>query len=1001
MSQEISPTPLDLEAIRARLASAKGPEFWRSLDEVGGSPAFQKMVDDEFMPGVSTWSDPPSRRRLLELMGATLGLAGLTACTQQPEEKIVPYVQSPEDMIPGRPLYFATSIPRTGYATGVLVESHTGRPTRIDGNPQHPASLGATDATTQGIALGMWDPDRAQTVLREGRNSSFARFQEALKVLREELLSTRGEGFRILTETVSSPTLAGQIAELFKELPAARSHQYEPCSRDNVRAGARMAFGEVVNTVIKVDQADVIVSLDSDFLYAGPGAVAYARQFVSRRKAEGASTTMNRLYAVEPCPSVTGAKADHRLALTSAQVEDFARALAEAVGAGTGSATTPAADFLKAVAADLNAHKGTSLVVAGEHASPAVHALAHAMNAALGNVGRTVYYTAPVESDPADQGESLKSLVADMAAGKVTCLLVVGGNPMYNTPADAGFADAFRKVKLRIRLGEHDDETSAVCHWQVPMAHHLEMWGDARAFDGTVSFQQPLIMPIYEGKTALDLVTLLRDKGGRSGMEWVKEHWQAALGNKPDFEQTWQKALHDGVLEGSALPPKPVALSKTIAADLAAARQQGSGTEILFRPDPNIYDGRHGNNAWLQELPKPLTKTTWDNMALMSPKMAERYSAEYSSRTMYHDTPVVELTLGGKSVKAPVWIVPGHADDCVTVHLGYGRTRGGKISTGVGFNAFAIRQVGSPWQARGLTVKKTGDDHRVAVTQDHQAMEGRSMIRTASLEHYKKEPGFASEEERKTHLFSLYEDWQYKGYSWGMAIDLNACIGCNACTIACQAENNIPAVGKEQVARGREMHWIRVDRYFGGKSVDAPSIHHQPVTCMHCDNAPCEGVCPVAATTHSEEGLNQMTYNRCVGTRYCSNNCPYKVRRFNFFLYNDWDTESLKGVRNPNVTVRSRGVMEKCTYCVQRINTARIGAEIDGRKIRDGEVATACQSVCPTQAIHFGDMNDPNSRIAKLKKDDRNYGLLTDLNTRPRTSYLAGLRNPNPDLEKA
>jgi molybdopterin-containing oxidoreductase family iron-sulfur binding subunit len=1003
-SQPNISTQLDLDAIRARLASANGPEFWRSLDQVAQTPEFQKIVDDEFVPGTSEWTDPVSRRRLVELLGATLGLAGLTACTRQPEEKIVPYVQAPEDVIPGKPLYFASAVTTTGYATGVLVESHTGRPTRVDGNPEHPASLGSTDAATQAISLGMWDPDRSQSVLREGRASTFTRFQEAVKLLREDLLSTKGAGFRILTETLNSPTLAAQIRELLAEIPEARWHQYEPCARDTVREGARMAFGEPVNTVYKFDAADVVVSLEADFLYAGPGNVRYARDFISKRRADGANTRMNRLYVVESSPSITGAKADHRLALAPNEIEKFARALANKVGAGTGSANTSVpAKWLDAVAADLTANRGKSIVIAGEHQPAVVHALAHAMNAALGNVGQTIYHTDPVESDPADQGKSLAALVADMNAGKVTCLLVLGGNPMYNAPADLAFPEAFRKVKLRVRLGEYDDETSAVSHWHIPMAHPFEAWGDTRAFDGTVTFTQPLIMPLYEGKTALDIITLFRDKGGRSGMEWVKEYWSAVLTAKDksvNFQQVWEKALHDGLLAGSALPPRNVAIRKELPAAVAAEQPRAASTELVFRPDPNVYDGRYINNAWLQELPKPITKTTWDNLALMSPAMAGKFGIEYSSGTMYHDTPIVELKVNGKAVKAPAWIVPGHADNCVTVHLGYGRTRAGRIGNGVGFNAYTLRASSAPWSAPGLSVSATNDLHRVAVTQDHGQMEGRHLIRTATLEEYKKTPGFA-QHEKGAHLFSIYPEWEYNSYSWGMAIDLNACTGCNACTIACQSENNIAVVGKDQVARGREMHWIRIDRYFGGKSLDDPLIEHQPIGCMQCDNAPCEGVCPVSATTHSTEGLNQMTYNRCVGTRYCANNCPYKVRKFNFFLYQDWDTESLKGVRNPNVTVRSRGVMEKCTYCVQRINSARVTAEIEGRKIKDGEVTTACQAVCPTQAIHFGDMNDPNSRIAKIKKDDRNYALLTELNTRPRTSYLAGIRNPNPELEKA
>ncbi len=983
-SQPNLPTPpLDLDAIRSRLAESKGPQFWRSLEEAAGAPAFQEYLDHEFTPGTAEWSDGVSRRRLLELMGASLGLAGLTSCTKQPPEKIVPYVTAPEDVIPGKALFFASSIPGPGgIATGVLVESNMGRPTKIEGNPEHPGSLGATDAQTQASILALWDPDRTQSVLREGRPSSWQRAQSALTELREQMLSTKGAGLRLLTETVTSPTLGASIKEFLTVFPEAKWIQYEPAGRDNVRAGARMAFGEAVTPVYHVDQAAVIVSLDSDFLVSGPGAVRYARDFANRRRDGNAG--MSRLYVVEPSPSLTGASADHRLALSSAEVENFARALAVAVGAGTPAAASKATEFLKAAGSDLSANRGASLVVAGEFASPAVHALAHAMNAALGNIGKTVHYVDAVEVNPADQMAAFKDLIGEMNAGKVEALLIAGGNPTYNTPADLKFEEAFRKVKVRIRLTDFDDETSAVCHWVLPMAHPLESWGDARAYDGSISLSQPLIAPLYEGKQLLEVLAVLLDKGGREVRDVVKEHWRAQLAaTTPAFDDFWQKCVHDGFIAGSAPAAKAVALVKDLSGALGAAKSGGS-TEVLFRPCPNIGDGRFSNNAWLQEIPRPLTKLTWDNAVMMSPATAQKNGAVNGT--------MVKL---GNAISGPVLIVPGQVDDSILVHLGYGRTRVGKIGNNVGFNAYKLRTSSNPWVMNGVEVRNAGDSQVMAITQEHSSMEGRNLIRMATLDDFKKEPGFAQEKGHK--VFSLYQPYEYKGYSWGMTIDLNACTGCNACTIACQAENNISVVGKDQVNRGRSMHWIRVDRYFQGH-LDAPTIHHQPVTCMHCENAPCESVCPVAATTHSEEGLNQMTYNRCVGTRYCANNCPYKVRRFNFYLYSDYETPSLKGLRNPNVTVRSRGVMEKCTYCVQRINAARIEAEKESRRIRDGQVITACQAVCPSGAIIFGDLNDPNSKIARAKKSERNYGLLTDLGTNPRTTYLAKVTNPNHDL---
>jgi molybdopterin-containing oxidoreductase family iron-sulfur binding subunit len=583
--------------------------------------------------------------------------------------------------------------------------------------------------------------------------------------------------------------------------------------------------------------------------------------------------------------------------------------------------------------------------------------------------------------------ESLRQLTADMQAGAVTTLLILGGNPVYTAPADVPFAAALNKVPFRAHLSLYADETSALCHWHLPEAHYLEGWSDARAYDGTVSIQQPLIAPLYGGRTAHELVSALLGEP-RSSHDIVRDYWKGRL-RVSDFDAVWRKALHDGVFADSALAAKLPAFKGNIAAPPAAQ----PGWEIIFRPDPAVWDGRFANNAWLQELPKPLTKLTWDNAALIGPADAEKLGVKNED--------VVELAYASHRLKAPVWISPGQADGAVTLHLGYGRTRAGRAGTGLGVNACALRTAVAPWGGGGLTIAKTGERYRLASTQGHHTMQGRNLVRTATVEEARKRPDFAREpgDHEIGHEPSFYPKHKYEGYAWGMAIDLNACTGCNACVVACQSENNSPVVGKGEVTVGREMHWIRVDRYYKG-APEAPETVHQPVLCMQCENAPCEPVCPVGATVHSSEGLNDMVYNRCVGTRYCSNNCPYKVRHFNFLQYQDDQTPSLKLLRNPNVTVRSRGVMEKCTYCVQRINEARIQAKNQDREIRDGEVATACQAVCPSQAIVFGNINDPKSRVSQLKAGPMNYGLLTELNTRPRTTYLARLRNPNPALEQ-
>jgi molybdopterin-containing oxidoreductase family iron-sulfur binding subunit len=1002
----------------------RSQDFWRTLEERAEDPAFQEHLYNEFPSEIEAIADPVARRTFLKLMGASMALAGVTACTKQPTEKIVPYVKQPEELIPGRPLFYATAMTLGGVATGLLVESHEGRPTKVEGNPLHPGSLGASDVFAQASVLGLYDPDRVQTLTHDGDIRPWAAFIGAMNAALTAQTPLKGAGLRILTESVGSPTLAAQIRDVLARFPSAKWHQWDPASRDSARGGSKLAFGRYVDAQYRFDQADVILSLDSDFLAAGPGALRYARDFAARRRPEHAER-MNRLYAVETMPSPTGARADHRLPLKPSDIVAVSRALARLVGAGgageAGGFRPAIQKFIVAVTNDLKAHRGRSLVIAGDSQPPAIHALAHAMNHALGNDGKTVVYTQTAEAEPIDQLESLRELVGDMNAGKVDLLVILGGNPVYTAPADLDFARALDRVQLRAHLSLHSDETSELCHWQIPEAHYLESWSDARGYDGTVSIVQPLIAPLYGGKSAHDVMATMTDRPERSAYELVREHWSKETVARPsqdrergaespaphsDFESTWRRWLHDGVMAGSAFAPIAVIPQSTINSAIPnppSAMTATAGFEISFRPDPSVLDGRFANNGWLQELPKPITRTTWDNAVFVSPTTAARLQDRETPafRGGEHGqiiTDVVELRAGGRTVRGMLFEVAGHPDECATVHLGYGRARAGRVGTGAGFNANVIRTSDSLSFGSGVEIVRTGERASVACTQYHHLMEGRGMVRAVTRDEYLRDPQSIREgDETPPKIITLYPDVKYDGYKWGMAIDVNSCIGCNACVVGCQAENNIPVIGKDQVLRGREMHWLRVDTYYRGIA-DNPETYFQPVPCMQCENAPCEVVCPVGATTHSAEGLNDMVYNRCVGTRYCSDNCPYKVRRFNFLLYQDWDTPSLKLGRNPDVTVRSRGVMEKCTYCVQRINEAKIDSEKGDRTVRDGEIKTACEQACPAEAIVFGNLNDPNSRVSKLKQEVRNYSLLGELNTRPRTTYLGAVRNVNPEL---
>ncbi len=1023
---------LELDSVRERIDAAiahdaaekTGPEYWRSLEELAGSPAFQEALHREFPKGASEWVDSVSRRGFLKVMGASMALAGMTGCVRLPLEPIVPYVRQPEDVIPGRPQFYATAMTLGGYASPLLVESHLGRPTKIEGNDRHPATLGGTDIFAQAHILGMYDPDRSQSVVSMGDQRSWQSFLTAIRGPLTAQKALQGAGIRILTPTISSPTLADQLRGFLKIYPQAKWHVYEPVNRDNALEGAKLAFGQPVETIYDFEKADVIVSLDADFLYAGfPGNVRYIRDFAKRRNPPNVAPNdmlvdrvdgrpgMNRLYVIESTPTTTGAKADHRIPVRALDIENFARGLSSMLsmslnGGGALAGLDPShswsADqraFAGTLVQDLASRRGANLVVAGDHQPPAVHAVAHAMNQALGNAGKTVFYADSIDANAINQNESLRELVSNIHDGEVDMLVILGGNPAYDAPADFDFRGALKNgnIPLRAHFGLYQNETAELCQWHINQAHELESWSDARAYDGTVSIIQPLIAPLYNGKSAHEFVALLSGQSDATGYDLVRAYWQKQHSGG-DFEAFWRKSLHDGWIEGTTFEPRSISLKTSNIPGFGAI---DNAIELNIRRDPTIYDGQFSNNGWLQELPKPMTKLTWDNAVLIGPKMAERLQIQTKD--------VVELELNGKKVTGAVWIQAGHPDNSATIFLGYGRKRAGRVGTAQGFDAYALRTSAAPWIATGLQIRKTGDTYNLASTQGYQSMDTpdgahRPLVRETTLEEYRKEPDFAKEEEPAPGL-TLYKPYPYaeEAYAWGMTIDLNACVGCNNCMVACQSENNIAVVGHEQTLLGRHMHWIRVDAYYQGDR-DNPKAFFQPVPCQQCEDAPCEVVCPVGATNHSSEGLNDMVYNRCVGTRYCSNNCPYKVRRFNFLLFQDWETPQYKMMRNPDVSVRSRGVMEKCTYCIQRINEHKIDAETasvrEGKQIKVGdELQTACQQSCPAGAIVFGNINDPNSRVSKLKAQARNYSLLAELNTRPRTTYLAEIRNPNPELK--
>ncbi len=974
---------------------SNGKQYWRSLEQLADTPEFKKFVEAEFPESVQELASPLSRRKFLSLMGASMAFAGLVSC-RRPVEKIIPYVVAPENIIPGVPRYYATIMPFGLSNYGLLVENHEGRPTKIEGNPAHPSSQGATNAFIQASILTLYDPDRSRDVRLNKAPQSWGAFVEFWRKQKEQFKQSKGRGLAVVSRSFSSPSLYEEYRR-FKDLfPEATWAAYEAVSDENIFEGIKLASGKYWRPVYKMENARVILALDADFLLTESESVAAHKGFSRGRRVLKAGDPMNRLYVVENHFSITGGMADHRLRLKNSEIPVFLILVAQRlkqkglkldVQLPAVSELNVDEVWLEAVADDLLKNRGKGLIVAGRYLDPQVHALVFALNSALGNVGNTVEFV-PVKDALLPSSARLAELRKQIEAGEIKTLILLDANLLYEGSAEENWETLFARVENVIHAGLYFDETAQKANWHLPLSHYLEAWGDGRAADGTPAVAQPMIAPLYDTRSPLELVRLLHAGVEVSGYEIVRTHWKRLL-PKIDFEKNWLKTLHDGLWKAGRLSVARPAVQPFKMDAVAVAKE---GFELNFKASPTMFDGRFANNGWLQELPDPVTKLTWGNGLLMSPATAQKLKVKNGD--------VVQVEVAKKVVELPVWIQPGHADDSFTVLVGYGRNAGGKVANGVGVNVYPLRASKNSFTVHVVKIKSTGKKEEMATTQNHGSMEGRPLVREATVEEYLKEPHFAEEMEEHPPLKSMWDERKYdEGYQWGMTIDLNACSGCNACVVACQSENNIPIVGKEQVLKGREMHWIRLDRYYAGDLAD-PEMVAQPMACQQCENAPCEQVCPVQATSHDSEGLNVMTYNRCIGTRYCSNNCPFKVRRFNFFNYTGGIAETLKMAMNPDVTIRSRGVMEKCTYCVQRINEAKINAKREERLVRDGEIKTACQQACPADAIVFGNINDPQSAVSQMKKVDRDYNMLSGLNLKTRTSYLARLRNPHPKLEE-
>jgi MoCo/4Fe-4S cofactor protein with predicted Tat translocation signal len=1032
-----------------------GPKYWRSLEQLAETPEFRTWVEREFPAGASEFSDPIGRRHFVKIMSASFLLAGLgmSGC-RRPEEKILPFGKAPNDYLHGVPQFFATSMPDRGSVIPLLVKSSDGRPTKIEGNREHPASNGGTDVYAQAALLDLYDPDRAMRFTKGGATVSRTQALDFISGLGTQFAATQGEGLSFLLEHGNSPTRARLIKQINEKLPKARWYAYEPVNLAMGEEAAAAAFGQPLRPNYRLEKAKRILSLDCDFLGNEADAYRQIRGFSRSRRLRKASDEMSRLYQVEGLFTVTGINADHRLRVPTSQVIAVAAKIAtEILGQNAPASLGDLArayqgepKWITECAKDLVAAGRDSVVLAGYRQPLAVHLIAHAINSALGAVGQTV----ELVPTPKTQFGTIAELAEASKSGSIDTLVILGGNPGYTAPVDLGAP----KAKTVVRLGYHEDETFAMSTWHLAQAHFLEAWGDAVTTDGTLVPVQPLVAPLFGGVTEIEILARIAGSASVRPYDAVRETFKTFV--QGDIEGAWRRFLHDGFLANSA--PRPVApkfsgdLAKAISSGAAVPAPTNEKLELVFYRDYKLDDGRYNNNGWLQELPDPITKLTWDNVIMLSPATAKRLNVfnDPQHDTARYENDVIELEFDGRKVSGAVWVQPGLAENVVAVALGYGRTATGRVGHGTGFNAYALRTSKAQYFGAGATIRKTGATHELASTQNHWSMEGRPIIREANLKQYRENPKFASklDMEKPPVVDSLYpnplKDAEKKAHhQWGMSIDLNACVGCSACMVACQSENNIPIVGKDQVARSREMHWIRIDRYYASSTkdnIETPQAVVQPMLCQHCEAAPCENVCPVNATSHDHEGLNVMTYNRCVGTRYCSNNCPYKVRRFNYFDYNkrpldelvgpiykspmfsttegEWgvmrwlkdpdagnrpqmEWELLKLAKNPDVSVRMRGVMEKCTFCLQRIEQAKIAQKVKAGpsgnvEVPDGTFTTACAQACPAEAIVFGNVADPNSEVSQLKALDRDYTVLDFLYTRPRLTYLARVRNPNP-----
>jgi len=967
------PAP-QFDLARAREAAAAGSRrFWSSLEELLDEEGFRARLHAEF-PEASSMFDDPGRRQFLKLMGASLLLGGLSACGDNKSDHALPYVNQPEGLVPGVPRFYATGVLFDGYVQPVIATTYTGRPTKLDGNPDHPVTRGKSDAFTQSAIFELYDPERSKIPLRAGIPSAWSVFAGELVDMRARWREQGGEGLRVLIGATTSPTLQRQLAELSRQFPKMRWSQLPPFGAARQSEAMKVAFGRHLVPHFRLDQCDVIVSLDHDLLGPGTQQIAHGGAWAQRRGEAAPGQGRSRLHVAESVPSLTGTVASARLPSAPSRIALLAQAIgAEFSIAGLVSPELQPAEkaWLDRAVSELRAHGGRSLLAIGPQFDPQVQALAPIINDQLKNTDATVWYSDPIHL--ATDAQPLAGLTADIAAGAVETLILIDCNPAYASPGALKFAEHLARVPNRIHAGLHADETAQLCQWHLPLSHALESWSDGRAVDGTTTIIQPTVRPLYASRSIHQVVGLLLGVDEPAADAAVRATWRETFGS--DFDQRWTRTLHDGFVADSRA--QPTAVTPTVPAPSPQQAKEADGLEIVFMPDPSVWDGRFANIAWLQEMPKPLTKVTWDNVIAISPAIADRYKLSNGD--------AAEVTVDGRSVRGAAWVVPGQAARTVALYFGYGRRAGGDIAVGAGYDAFAVWPNEAGWLARGSIARVPGT-HAIATTQAHHRMDGFDLVREVTA----KDPRILPPKKPST----FYPDWNEKqangsvaDHAWGMVIDLDLCIGCNACVSACNVENNVLVVGKDQVARGREMLWLRVDRYFTGDP-ENPRGYFQPVPCMHCEKAPCEMGCPVHATVHSPEGVNQMVYNRCIGTRTCSSYCPYKVRRFNWYDYRHF-AEAEQAAKNPDVTVRSRGVMEKCTYCTQRIEAAHVQADKEGRDLRRDEVVTACQQACPTSAIAFGDLKDIGSEVARRRRSGRHYALLEDLGTRPRTTYLA------------